>query len=408
MNTTTEEILSFIQENDIKFVKLTYCDIFGKQKNVSVMSSQLQKAFADGISFDGSNIIGFTEIENSDLYLRPDNTTLNILPWRPQQGRVARFYCNIFDGEGKPYKFDTRRILEETARKVSESNIKINVGVECEFYLFKTDELGNPTNIPFDNGQYMDMAPLDKCENIRREICITLENMNINPTTSHHESGTGQNEIDFMYGDLVESADNFMTFKTVVRTVSSRNGLYASFNPKPIADQSGSGFHINISISKDSKNIFSTENGDLSLLGKQFIAGFLNRAKEIASILNPIANSYERLGKNEAPNKIIWGNKDRSALVRIPGDKGDWTRLEIRSPDCSVNPYLTLCLIVNAGMEGIENAMRLEDFDNKNPEYLPKNLKEALEYTKNSTFVKNIFGKEFVNRYIALKEKELK
>ena len=248
MDQTIAEILEFVEENDIKFIKLQFCDIFGEMKNISIMASQLRKAFLYGISFDASSIKGFLNIEESDLFLFPDPSTLTILPWRPQEGRVARFFCNIKTPEGKIFEGDSRKVLEDAVQKLWELGYTAKVGPECEFYLFKTDDEGEPILIPHDTAGYFAVAPFDKGENIRREICLTLEEMGLKPETSHHESGPGQNEIDFKYDDAIISADNSITFRNVIKTIASLNGLHASFMPKPIIDKSGSGLHINRTI----------------------------------------------------------------------------------------------------------------------------------------------------------------
>lgn len=414
MDRTVSEILKFVEENDIKFIRLQFCDIFGQLKNISIMSSQLDKAFSHGISFDASSIGGFLNVEESDLFLVPDPKTLSILPWRPQEGGVARFFCFIKTPEGEIFKGDSRNILKNTVDKLFNLDLRAKVGPECEFYLFKTDDEAEPILIPQDNAGYFDVAPFDKGENIRRDICLTLEEMGLIPETSHHESGPGQNEIDFRFDDPLESADNFITLKSVVKTIASLNGLHASFMPKPIIDKSGSGFHINLSLTKGDKNIFLTD-GKHSKEAESFIAGILYRIKEITAILNPTVNSYKRFGAFEAPKYLSWSHKNRAQLIRIPASTGEFSRMELRSADCTCNPYLAFTLLIEAGLEGIEKKRQLskpidgdiyEVVKNKKMEALPKNLGEALNSMKNSSFVKTVLGDFMFDKFLMSKEEE--
>ncbi len=419
MKYKVKEVLEFVKENDVKFVRLAFCDIFGVQKNIAIMAYELEKAFYEGISFDGSSIIGFLDSAQSDLLLFPDPSTISILPWRPQQGRVVRFFCDIKTPNKENFISDSRNILKKTLNRSISMGYEPQIGTECEFYLFKTDENGNPSFITQDRGTYFDMAPVDKGENIRREICICLEDMEIMPETSHHEQGPGQNEIDFKYSDILTAADNFLTFKSVVKAIASRNGLFASFMPKPLKDKSGSGLHINISIFKNGKNILEGEEGNYSDEVKSFIAGILNRIKEITLFLNPISNSYERFGTFKAPKYISWSCENRSQLIRIPAATGDNVRMELRSADCALNPYIAFALVISAGLEGIEKALCINEPINENLytsskdllekiDTLPKDINEAIEFAKESEFVKNILGSEFLNKYITLKEDEVK
>ena len=261
MKRTAQDILNFVEDNDVKFVKLTFCDIFGNQKNVSLFASELPRAFEQGISFDGSSIAGFMNIEESDLILWPDPDTATVLPWRPAEGRVMRMYCDITLPDGKPFEGNCRGYLQSVVKRARAMGLTVNVGCECEFYLFETDESGNPTHIPLDHGGYFDIPPLDKGENLRRDICLSIEEMGLQPEHSHHESGPGQNEVCFRYAPALKSADNLNTFKSAVKAIAARNGLYASFMPKPLHDQSGNGLHVNLSLVRDGKNLFE---GDLT------------------------------------------------------------------------------------------------------------------------------------------------
>lgn len=415
MNYTISEVLQFVEENDVKFIRLAFCDIFGVQKNISIMPSELPRAFNTGISFDASSIDGFMNIDESDLFLVPDPSTLSILPWRPSRGRVVRFFCDIKYPDGRHFEGDGRYILKNVLNELKEMKYICKVGTEFEFYLFETDENGFPTKKPFDMGTYFDIAPIDKGENIRREICLTLEEMNITPESSHHESGPGQNEIDFKYDDALTTADNFVTFKSVVKSVAARNGLYASFMPKPLKNESGNGLHINLSLFKNGLNIFKTEIDEHSQAAESFIAGILERIQEITLFLNPITNSYSRFGNFEAPKYISWSHQNRSQLIRIPASKGENSRMELRSPDPSCNPYIALALIIKAGMEGIKKGIKLipsynfNMYENKNSKdfkKLPENLEEAIILAEKSDFIKSVIPNKTLEKYISIKRKE--
>lgn len=417
MNYTVYEVLNFIMENDVKFVRLVFCDIFGRQKNISILPNELPAAFEDGVSLDANAIRGFGSVVKSDLLLFPIPSTLAVMPWRPGPGRVVRFYCEIRNPDKSEFSHDTRQVLRRTIERLEKHGYICNIGAECEFYLFKTDENGDPIMTPFDKGGYLDISPLDKGENVRREICLCLEEMGINPETSHHEQGPGQNEIDFKFADALSSADNLFTFKSVVKAIAARNGLYASFMPKPLLDSAGSGLHINVSLSQNGKNIFSNQIGVHSDVAESFIAGILSKTPEITLFLNPLANSYERFGKHEAPKYVSWSHQNRSQLVRIPAASGEKVRMELRSPDPSLNPYLAFALIISAGLEGIEKNYKLppsvdEDLYTAPKSVtskltvLPKSLDEAISLAKNSEFVKSVIGDSLFERFIAEKETE--
>ena len=393
---TKSEVLDFVQEEDVKFIRLAFFDLTGKQKNISIMPSELDRAFTEGIPFDASAIQGFEGPQKSELYLLPDPSTLAIIPWRPTTGKVVRMFCNILTPDGTPYHKDSRTILQNACRRLKdECGIEMMVGTEVEFYLFKLDEKGNPTKEPFDKASYMDIAPEDHGENIRREICFTLEQMGITPEASHHEEGPGQNEIDFHYSDALTAADNVATFKWIVNTKAASNGLYADFTPKPIADKAGNGMHINISYR-------SIQNNNSQNLLPFILGGILKYIEEITYFLNPSENSYKRLGSSKAPKYISWGKENRSTLIRVPSSKNT-QRLELRSPDPLCNPYIVLTLIINAAIEGIKNKYELppaiEDnlFIEKNAENhslktLPNSLSQAKKIAENSSFVKSVLG----------------
>jgi glutamine synthetase len=417
MDTTTREVLEFVKENDVKFIRLGFCDLLGFQKNISIMAEDLPAAFENGITFDAYAIKGVRDITQSDLFLFPDPATLTLLPWRPGPGRTARFFCDIKNPNGTPFAMDSRGILKKVIGEYAKMGLVCTVGAECEFYLFKTDEDGAPTFTPVDKGGYLDIAPLDKSEDIRREICLVIEEMGIRPETSHHEQGPGQNEIDFKFSDALTCADNFLAFKTTVRKIAARNGLFASFLPKPIPDAAGSGLHVNLSLSRKGQNVFANDTGEFSKTAENFIAGILSKTPEITLFLNPTSNSYKRFGEYEAPKYVSWSHQNRSQLIRIPAAKGEKVRMELRSPDPSLNPYLAFALILAAGLEGIENETPLppaQDADlytaadsiTSKLQALPKNLTEAINLAKSSEFVKHITGTELLLKYTAIKESE--
>ena len=396
---TQSEVLDFIEEEDVKFIRLAFFDLKGKQKNISIMPGELNRAFEEGIPFDASAIDGFEGPQKSELYLLPDPSTLAIIPWRPTTGKVVRMFCNILTPDRKPYLKDSRTILQHACQRLKdECGIEMMVGTEVEFYLFKLDEKGNPTSETFDKAGYMDIAPEDHGENIRREICFTLEQMGITPEASHHEEGPGQNEIDFHYSDALTAADNVATFKWIVNTKAAANGLYADFSPKPLTGQAGNGMHINISY----KYINEANNKDGTDLLPYILGGILKHIEEMTYFLNPADNSYNRLGASKAPEYISWGKENRSTLVRLPSSTGS-KRLELRSPDPLCNTYIALTLIINAAIEGIKNKIEApaaieENLFDENIvkqitlKALPKSLSEARNLALNSSFIKDALG----------------
>lgn len=406
MGYTEKEVLQFVEQNDVKFIKLTFIDIFGNSKNISIMPDELPRAFSHGIPFDASEVKGFMKTFETDLFLVPDPSTLAILPWRPQHGRVVRFYCSIVYPDGRSFEGDSRCLLKQTVGELQKEGISCRIGTECEFYLFELDEKGNSTLTPHDNASYCDTAPLDKGENVRRDICLTLEEMGIKPESSHHETGPGQHEIDFKCSETLTAADNLATFKMVVKTIAAKNGLHASFHPKPLYvdndevhyTKSGSGLHINFSLHKDGKNLLEHKdvNDSLHPAAANFIAGILYRIKDITAFLNPVEESYNRLGSFEAPGYISWSKQNRSQLIRIPSSYGDNFRFELRSPDPMCNQYIALSLLLKAGLEGIKDKRELPkpcniDFSIDKPdasiERLPQTLNEAKIIAAKSTFI---------------------
>ena len=338
-----EEILQYVIEEDVKFIRMTFCDVMGRLKNVSIMPDELDRAFAYGISIDASAIAGFGGEVHSDLVLRPDASTLCILPWRPEHGRVVRMFCSVHYPDGRPFEMDTRAILANAVKEAEQEGLTFFFGPEMEFYLFRLDEAGSATKVPYDTAGYMDVAPEDKGENVRREVCLTLEQMGIRPESSHHEEGPRQNEIDFRYADPLTAADNAVTFRSVVSTVAAGNGLYADFSPKPLPDAPGSGMHINLSVKASS-------GADVM---PQVMAGILNHVYDLTVFLNPVDASYRRLGCRKAPRYISWSSENRSQLIRIPAASGEYRRAELRSPDPSCNPYLAFALLIYAGLDGV-------------------------------------------------------
>ena len=387
---TYEDVIEFCEEQDVRFIRLSYFDIHGIQKNVSVLPTELKRAFIEGISFDASAIDGFLDEVHSDLFLYPDPNTMSILPWRSMDGSVIRMYCDIKYPDGTPFERDVRYILKKAVNKAKEMEISVNFGSEFEFYLFKQDENGENTYIPLDQAGYMDIAPLDKGENVRREICLTLSEMGIDPEVSHHEMGHGQNEIDFRYSSALQAADNAATFKWVVQAIANMQGLVADFSPKPINDQPGNGMHINMSV----------ENHEELMM--PFMAGILNRIEEMTLFLNPTKDSYKRLGKDKAPQYISWSYQNRNQLIRIPATHST-NRIELRSPDCSCNIYLAYALLIYAGLEGIEKKLETvpcTDVATNDLKRLPQDLKEAKRKTSESEWLRSVLGKDVVDIYV--------
>lgn len=400
MKYSKDEVLQYVREEDVKFIRLAFCDVFGKQKNISIMPSELPRAFEYGIAFDASAIIGFGDETHSDLLLHPDPSTLTVLPWRPEHGKVVRMFTGITYPDGTPFECDTRRLLMQAVADAQKEGYTFDFGAEQEFYLFNLDENGQPTKIPYDHAGYMDIAPEDRGENIRREICLTLELMGIKPESSHHEEGPGQNEIDFRYSDALTAADNTMTFQTVVKTAANRNGLYVDFAPKPLTGKPGNGFHINVSVSPGN-------NADDM---HHMIAGVLDRVCEMTVFLNPTENSYARFGENKAPAYVSWSGENRSQLVRVPASPAENQRAELRSPDPSANPYLAFALVIYAALEGLKkktplmppadinlfcaDAETLSGFRR-----LPSSLKEAREIAATSDFIQSHIPEAILTMY---------
>ena len=395
-----EEILQYIIEEDVKFIRMTFCDVMGRLKNVSIMPDELDRAFDYGIAIDASAVAGFGGEIYSDLVLRPDASTLCILPWRPEHGRVVRMFCSVHYPDGRPFEADTRAILARAVEDARKEGYTFFFGPEMEFYLFRLDESGVPTKTPYDHAGYMDVAPEDKGENVRREICLTLEQMGIRPECSHHEQGPGQNEIDFRYSDPVISADNAVTFRSVVNTVAARNGLFSDFSPKPLENRPGNGMHINLSAR-------SSTGEDIM---PQVIAGILSHIADMTAFLNTTPASYQRFGSYKAPRYISWSSENRSQLIRIPAAEGEYRRAELRSPDPICNPYIAYTLLIYAGLDGIRRRAELPasadiNFYTASEEVrsqyktLPATLADAKAAAKTSEFIASSLPRTVVEYY---------
>lgn len=419
---TKDDIIRMIEENNVRFIRLQFTDIFGTLKNVAITNSQIEKALDNKCMFDGSSIEGFVRIEESDMYLRPDLDTFVILPWHTQHGRVARLICDIYKPDGTPFEGDPRYVLKKTIREAAEMGYTFNVGPECEFFLFNTDEFGHPTTITHDTAGYFDMGPSDLGESARRDICLNLEEMGFEIEASHHEVAIAQHEIDFKYSEAVSAADNILTFKMVVKSCADAHGLSATFMPKPIYGRAGSGMHTNMSLFKNGENAFYDPASEtkLSHIAYNFIAGVLKHVKGMCAITNPLVNSYKRLVPGyEAPCHIAWTLSNRSALIRVPATRGLGTRIELRNPDSACNPYLEMAVLLAAGLNGIKNdwmppeavSANIYDFNSEEREAagidsLPSNLNDAVQEMKADPFIREVLGDHVFSKYVEAKEKE--
>ena len=422
MSYTKEDIIRMVEEGDVEFIRMQFTDIFGRLKNVAITSSQIKKAVNNEIMIDGSSIEGFVRINESDMYLHPDLDSYAVLPWRPSQARVARLICDVYNPDGTPFVGDPRSTLKKELVKAAEKGYSFNVGPECEFFLFETDENGQPTTKTSDDAGYFDLDPLDHGGSTRREICLMLEKMGYEVEASHHEVARGQHEIDFKYGDALRTADNVMTFKLAVKTIAQKNGLHATFMPKPIYGINGSGMHTNMSLFKDGVNIFAdpSDKRGLSKEAYAFIAGIMEHIRSMSAITNPLVNSYKRLVPGyEAPCYISWSASNRSALIRIPAARGQATRVELRCPDPSCNPYLELAVCLAAGLDGIErgltppeeileNIFVMDEAERKAKgiDSLPANLKEAVDLMLEDKVVCDTLGSHIISQYSAGKYAE--
>ena len=420
---TKEDIIRMVKEEDIEFIRLQFTDIFGQLKNVAITASQIEKAVNNQIMFDGSSIEGFVRIDESDQYLYPDLKSFRVFPWRPSHGKVARLICDVHNPDGSNFAGDPRYVLKRAIQKAHNMGYDaFNVGPEAEFFLFQTDDEGKPTTKTNDEAGYFDLGPLDHGEYTRREICMALEAMKFEIEASHHEVAEGQHEIDFKYEEALHTADNIMTFKLAVKTLAQKNGLHATFMPKPIFGINGSGMHTNMSLFRDGKNVFYDPNDPrgLSKEAYSFIAGLLYHVKGFAAVTNPLVNSYKRLVPGyEAPCYLAWSASNRSALIRIPAARGQSTRVELRSPDPACNPYLAFAVCLAAGLDGIEKGMTPPDEVTENIfamdqatreangiESLPGSLEEAIHALEKDQLILDTLGEHVATNFIEGKMKE--
>ena len=418
---TREDILRLVREEDIQFIRMQFTDILGQMKNVAITASQIEKALDNQIMMDGSSIEGFVRIEESDQYLWPDLDTFAILPWRPQYGKVARLICDVPKPAGTPFVGDPRGVLKRALARAGEMGLTFNAGPELEFFLFQTDEDGRPTTKTSDEAGYFDLGPLDHGESTRREICLCLEEMGFEIEASHHEVAAGQHEIDFKYTEALQAADNIMTFKLAVKTLAQKNGLHATFMPKPVCGAAGSGMHVNMSLFRDGQNAFydPADPRKLSLLAYQFIAGLLDHVQGFCAVTNPLVNSYKRLVPGyEAPCHLAWSTGNRSALIRIPTPRGSGTRVELRSPDPSCNPYLAFAVCLAAGLDGIQRRLTppaesnenlyaiAADLEAQGVRRLPASLEAAIHALEADSVVTAALGEHVTNQYVTGKLRE--
>lgn len=395
---TYEEMETYMEKENVKFIRLTFFDAMGTQKNVAIMPSELKRAMQEGISFDASNIAGYGMREKSDLFLKPELSTLTAVPWRPVDGRVVRIFCEVQNPDGTPFELSPRNYLKKAAQAARDMGVRINIGPEMEFYIFRLDENGNRTYEPQDRAGYMDSDPYDRGSNFRRELCFTMLDMGITPESSHHESGPGQNEVDFHYSSPLNAADNTATVRWAIRSIADSMGLWADFSPKPLWDKPGSGMHINFSVSRD----------DGSDCLPQFMAGVMKYIRDMTLFLNPSKKSYLRFGEMEAPKYVSWSPQNRSQLIRIPA--ADTPRMELRSPDGLANPYLAYALVIYAGLEGIKQGLRPDAPMNTNLytadadftrrlQQLPMNISEAVRCAQKSDFISRYVPEEYIDLY---------
>lgn len=417
-----EDIMRLVEEEDVEFIRLQFTDILGTMKNIAITSSQLEKALDNRFMFDGTSIEGYVRKGEADMYLYPDKDTMEIFPWRPQQGKVARMICDVHMPDRNPFQGDSRQILKKVLKEAEKMGYQFQVGPECEFFLFNTDDNGMPTTRVNEQAGYFDIGPVDNGENVRRDIVLTLEDMGVVVEASHHESAPGQHEVDFESADALTTADRLMTFKMVAKTMAKRHGYWATFMPKPVEGVHGSGMHFNMSLEKDGKNIFRNEDGEYGLSEEAlyFIGGLLKHMKGITAITNPLVNSYKRLVPNYyAPVYADWGKSCYNPLIRVPESASEPVRLELRSPDPSANPYLAFAVCLAAGLDGIKNKIRppkavsmdaADMQENQREslgiESLPMNLKGALEALKEDELLKKTLGEHIFERFVKVKEKE--
>ncbi len=419
---TKQDIIRMVEEEDVEFIRLQFTDMYGTLKNLAITRSQLEKALDNRCIFDASSIEGFVRIEASDMYLYPDLDTFVIFPWRPQQGKVARIICDIYRPDKTPFEGDPRYILKRTVAEAEKLGYRLDVGPECEFFLFHTDEEGRPTTVSHERAGFFDLGPIDLGENARRDMVLTLEEMGFEIESSHHEVAPAQHRIDFRYDEALATADNIMTFKLAVRTIARRFGLFASFMPKPKYGYNGSGMHINMSVVKDGKNIFAdpADKRGLSREAYYFIGGLMKHMRAMTAVTNPLVNSYKRLVPGfEAPIHITWSESHRRPLIRIPVERGESTRIELRCPDPAANPYLALAVCLSAGLDGIKNQilppepvgtsvmeMSIEEQRALKIQTLPATLNEAVDELEKDSLLCEVLGEHISRKYVEEKRAE--
>ncbi len=420
MAKTKEDILKLVKELNIKFIRLQFVDVFGISKNVAIPVQQLEKALAGELMFDGSSIEGFVRIEESDMYLRPDINTFTVFPWQTQNGVAeGRLICDIYNPDGTPFAGCPRNTLRRVIDKAAALGYIMYAGPEAEFFLFLSDEHGKSTTQTQDEAGYFDLAPMDLGENARRDMDLTLEEMGFEIEASHHEVAPGQHEIDFKYEDALSTADNIMTFKLAVKSIAQRHGLHASFMPKPLFGVNGSGMHTHQSLFKGEENIFFDPNGEaqLSKTAYHYIGGLIKHARALCAITNPTVNSYKRLVPGyEAPVYIAWSGSNRSCLIRVPAKRGISTRIEVRNPDPSCNPYLALAVMLKAGLDGIKNEIpcpapvdrniyTMTDAEKESLGIisLPENLWEALHELSRDELLIDALGEHIYSKFMEVK-----
>lgn len=417
-----DDIWRMVEEEDVEFIRLQFTDILGTMKNIAITASQLEKALKNQCTFDGTTIDGFLRIEEPEMYFYPDLDTFQIFPWRPQQGKVARLICNIYKKNGEPFEGDSRNVLRRVAAKAAEMGYEFNVGPECEFFLFHTDEEGRPTTSSHDKAGFYDLGPMDLGENARRDMVLTLEDMGFEIESSYHEMAPAQHEIDFKSDEALATADNIMTYKLAVRTIAKRHGMYATFMPKPKEGVNGSGMRLFMMLTRGGKNVFDNTEDQLGLSKEAyyFVGGLLKHMKAMTAILNPTVNSYKRLVKGyEAPVSISWSTNNRTSLIRIPDDRGSRTKIALQSPDAACNPYLAIAVCLAAGLDGIENQIEPPERITKNLfemskkqleadgiELLPDSLIDAVKAMQEDTFIRKVLGGHIADTFIQSKKEE--
>lgn len=401
---TKNDILRIIEDEDIEFIRLQFTDVLGNLKNIAVTPGQMERVMNNTFSFDGSALFDNLYTYSDDLYLRPDLDTFVILPWRPQQGKVGKMICDVVKEDGSLCQMSPRTILKKVIEEAKKEGYSFHINPECEFFLFHTDDNGNPTTVSHDKAGYLDVGPADMGENARRDMVLTLEEMGFEVESSYHEKAPAQHEIDFMEGESLDIADAIMTFKFAVRSIAKRFGLYATFMPKPRADQAGSGMHLKFSMYKDGRNVFNSVD-EISDEAKYFIGGIMSHAQGLCAITNPIVNSYKRLSSGFlAPSTISWSTKGEDSLVKYCNRFGE-TKIELRFPDTAANPYLSLALCITAGLDGVKNKLTYNKSEQMT-KILPSNLNDAIHYMLEDELICNVLGDDLVKIYTGIKEKE--